>query len=300
MSNMIRTLIVWAAVCPTIAFAFGLEDPPAELDAKARSALEIAREWKENPDHPHRSADGSVKYLYGATLPTLVCMPLQVCTIRLQPGETVNDAHAGDTARWKIKPAIKGTGSKAVTYIVVKPTRPNLTTSLFITTNRRAYTIKLVSSKTNWMPVLSFDYPEDMERAWASYQAAQARHTTATVLPTGQNLSNLDFNFRIHGDRPAWRPQRVYTDEVKTYIQFSRAGFYGSEAPALIALADDGGLFSKPTEQLVNYRLVGDRYEVDTVLTKAALISGVGRQQIRVLIERTRSGGENTNTSWSH
>jgi len=90
----------------------------------------------------------------------------------------------------------------------------------------------------------------------------------------------------IRGDRPRWTPQRVYTDGVKTYIQFPSASFAGSEAPALVSLARDGGLFSKPTQELVNYRVIGDRYVVDQVIDRAALISGVGSSQVEVIIER--------------
>ena len=108
----------------------------------------------------------------------------------------------------------------------------------------------------------------------------------ATTLPSGQNLANLDFGFEIRGDRPRWTPQRVYTDGVKTYIQFPSASFAGSEAPALVSLARDGGLFSKPTQELVNYRVIGDRYVVDQVIDRAALISGVGSSQVEVIIER--------------
>jgi P-type conjugative transfer protein TrbG len=257
------------------------------LDPKEVHGLRLANEWKTNPDKPRRSADGSVKYLFGATLPTLVCTPLQVCSIQLQPGEVVNDVHAGDTARWRITPATSGAGDTATTFVIVKPTDAGLVTNLLITTDRRTYTIKLASTQKDWIPVLSFDYPDDVNRAWADYRAAQARHVNATTLPTGENLANLDFNFRIRGDNPRWRPQRVYTDGRKTYIQFASANF-GGEAPALVALGSDGGLFSRPSEQLVNYRVIGDRYVVDKVLDRAALITGVGRDQVKVVIERGR------------
>lgn len=256
------------------------------LDGKEAYGLRLANEWKNNPDRPRRSSDGSVKYLFGATLPTLVCTPLQVCSVRLQPGEVVNDVHAGDTARWRITPATTGAGGEATTMVIVKPTDAGLVTNLLITTDRRAYTIKLASTQSEWIPVLSFDYPDDVNREWAAYRAAQAKQVNATTLPTGQNLANLDFNFRVRGDNPRWKPQRVYSDGSKTYIQFASADF-GGEAPALVALGNDGGLFSGPSEQLVNYRVIGDRYVVDKVLDRAALITGVGRHQTKVTIERT-------------
>lgn len=266
------------------------------LTRKEAHGLTLADEWKNHPDLPRRSGDGSVVYLYGATMPTMICTPLEVCAIKLQAGEVVNDVHAGDAARWRISPANSGSGNSATTFVVVKPTDAGLTTDLFITTNRRSYTIKLVSDRKRWIPVLSFDYPSDIQAEWAAYKshqeanrkAAAARRVRNTIPHTGgQNLANLDFNYSISGDRPSWTPLRVYTDGRKTYIQFPGGGF-NNGAPALVALGR-GGVFHKAAEQMVNYRRIGDRYVVDRVIERAALISGVGRDQERVVI--TRKGG---------
>lgn len=255
------------------------------LDAKEAYGVELANRWKANPDKPRQGNDGTVRYLYGATLPTLVCSPLEVCAIQLQPGEVVNDVHAGDTARWRITPANSGAGENATTLVIVKPIDAGLTTNLFIATDRRVYTIKLVSSQKAWMPVMAFDYPDDVQRQWASFrqrQTQQVQRDQEATLPTGeargQNIASLDFAFRISGDRPRWSPTRVYSDGLKTYIQFPSAQF-GDEAPALVEL--DGG----SSTQMVNYRVVGDRYVVDHVIERAALISGVGRNQTRVVID---------------
>lgn len=257
------------------------------LDGKEADGIRLANEWKKHPNRPRRGPDGSVRYLFGATLPTLVCTPLEVCNIQLQPGEIVNDLHAGDNARWKITLATVGSGHDAMTVIVVKPTDAGLVTNLSVTTDRRLYSIKLASTQKEWMPVLSFDYPDEFERLLAEYHEHHARQVQDATLPTGQNLANLDFGYRIGGASPAWKPVRVYTDGTKTYIQFPSAGF-GGEAPALVAIGNDGGLFTKPSEQLVNYRAVGDRYIVDKVLERASLIVGVGRHQTEVTITRAR------------
>lgn len=259
---------------------------PVVLNDKERAALNIVREWKKNPDKPRKTSDGGVKYLFGATLPTLVCTPLQVCAIRLQAGETVNDVNIGDSTRWEITPAMMGTGPDAVVNAIVKPSEPGLKTNVIITTDRRVYTIQLKSAKHEWMPSISFAYPDDQERAWANYRSQQARAVHASTLSTGENAATLDFNYRMSGDNPKWKPQRIYSDGTKTYIQFPSARF-ADEAPALVALGKDDGWFSDPAPQLVNYRLIGDRFVVDQVLDRAALISGVGSSQVRVEIEHT-------------
>lgn len=260
------------------------------LDGKEAHGVRLADQWKSHPDRPRRGADGRVKYLYGATMPTLVCSPLQVCNIELQPGETVIDINSGDTVRWKITPATMGNGANATTLLVVKPTDAGLVTNLSVTTNRRLYSIKLVSTQKNWIPVLSFDYPDDVERQWATYRSQQAKQVSNNVMPTtGQNLANLDFGYQIGGDSPNWKPVRVYTDGSKTFIQFPSSSFAG-EAPALVAKGSNGGLFSKASTDLINYRPVGDRYVVDKVIDRASLIVGVGSSQTEVTI--TRTGGK--------
>jgi len=274
-------------IVPALAAPAGDALPPVpfispervHLDPKEAHGARLAEEWKTHPDRPRTGADGRVYYLFGATLPTLICTPMQVCSIQLQRGEVVNDVHAGDIARWRITPASSGSGANATTFVIVKPTDAGLTTNLFITTDRRSYTIKLASTQTEWMPVLAFDYPDDVQRAWAQHQEQHNRQSAATTLSTGENLAALDFNFKISGGKSRSRPQRVYTDGSKTYIQFASANF-GNKAPALVALG------SGKQEELINYRVIGDRYVIDQVIDKVALVSGVGRKQNRVTIER--------------
>lgn len=249
------------------------------LDSKEAYGIKLANEWKKHPDKPRRGEDGSVKYLFGATLPSLICTPLQTCSIELQAGEKINDLHVGDTVRWRVKPALMGVGPDATPILIVKPNDAGLVTNMTITTDRRLYTIKLASTQKEWMPVLSFDYPDDIQQALDALKRRQDKQEFNTVMPTGQNLANLDFGFSITGDNPRWRPVRVYSDGSKTYIQFPSSNF--GEAPALVAKAIDG------SDKLVNYRVIGDRYVVDSVIENASLIVGVGKNQTEVKIKKT-------------
>jgi type IV secretion system protein VirB9 len=258
-----------------------------KLDAKEAKGVKLADKWKATPDLPTSGEDGEVQYLFGSTLPTLVCSPTQVCAIRLQVGEVVNDVHVGDKVRWKVTPATAGKGATETTLVIVKPIDAGLSTNLIVTTDRRVYTIKLISSQRDWMPVMSFFYPDEAEKEWAAYRERQDRETRNNTLPTGQNIANLDFNFSLKGDSPSWKPVRVYTDGTKTYIQFP-AGSLNGTAPALVALGMKDGLLAKRDEEIVNYRVIGDRYVVDKVLGDAALIVGVGSKQTRVTIHHQR------------
>lgn len=260
----------------------------AELNDKEQKALEIALEWKNNPNKPRRSGDGGVIYLFGATLPTLICTPLQVCAIRLQPGETVNEEpHAGDSVRWIISPSMIGSGPTAITVVMVKPTDSGIVTNLIINTNRRSYNLKLMATRHEWVSYVAFDYPDDNARAWENYRMKQGRVEQAATLATGENTDALDFGFTMAGDNPKWKPVRVWRNaQGKTNVQFASDKFL-NDAPALVVIGKGGSLWSGPSTQIINYRPVGDRYVVDGIPDQMALISGVGNEQVKVTIDYT-------------
>ncbi|MFM2287721.1 MAG: hypothetical protein RL684_864 [Pseudomonadota bacterium] len=262
-----------------------LSDTDSTLTARESANVATAKKWVDGPREASRDlaapgANGSVVFRFGASMPSIVCAPLYVCDIAFQPGEVINTVQAGDPVRWKVTPATSGIAPNVVTHAVIKPSDIGLSTNLLVTTDRRTYSLKLVSRKDDYMPSVAFTYPEEEAAMWVQLAQQRAEERAATVLPeTGQVLADLDFGYRLAGDTPTWRPLRVYTDGAKTFIQFPRA-MQNDEAPALVAIGAD------KQEQMVNYRLSGNRYVVDKVLDRAMLVSGVGRKQVKVKIER--------------
>lgn len=262
-----------------------LSGTDSTLTTRETKNVATARRFIDGPSDQGRDlategAQSSVVFRFGGPMPSVVCAVGYICDLALQAGEVVNTVAVGDPVRWKITPATSGSAGAITTHVVIKPSDIGLSTNLLVTTDRRTYSLKLVSRKDDWMPTISFTYPEDEAAQWAAVVHHQQEERAATVLPdTGQSLSSLDFGYHVAGDSPAWRPLRVYSDGLKTYIQFPKA-MIADEAPALVAIGAD------KQEQMVNYRLAGDRYVVDKVLDRAILVSGVGRHQVRVKIER--------------
>lgn len=265
-----------------------------KLTAREVKAVQISRSWQDNSTMPTHGVEGSVVFGFGETLPSIICAPLFVCDLQLQPGELVNDINIGDSVRWKIAPAASGQGAEKTTHVLIKPTDAGLTTNLIITTDRRVYVLKLVSHPKTWMARVAFTYPEEQRQEWENFLAAQRAEQAAqqvrfvetrkaTVLPTGETIQRLDFGFDVKGDRPAWRPLRVYSDGRKTYIEFPTE-LRNDEAPALVGIGPDN------KAEVLNYRVDGDRYVVDQVVQHVALISGAGRRQVKVEIQRARRG----------
>ena len=261
-----------------------------KLTAQERAAIAMAERWSAgNPTgiKPVPGPDGSIRFLFGASQPSIVCAVLQVCDIELQPGEQVNSLHLGDTARWSVEPAITGVGADEVQHLVIKPLDVGLETSLIVTTNRRTYHLRLRSHRTRFMPRVAFTYPETALAKWNTLRTREAQQRQAMTLPkTGEYLGNLNFNYSLSGDA-AWKPLRVYNDGVKTIIQMP-ASMAQTEAPTLLVIRQEGGLFSDDETVMVNYRVQDDRYIVDTIFDKAILIAGVGSSQDRVTITREK------------
>jgi type IV secretion system protein VirB9 len=112
---------------------------------------------------------------------------LQVCDVELQPGEQVNSIHLGDTVRWTVEPAITGYGPTEVQHLIVKPMDVNLDTTLLVTTNRRTYSLRLRSHRTQFMPKVSFAYPDEALRKWDEIKLRDRRNAPGRPSPNPRN-----------------------------------------------------------------------------------------------------------------
>lgn len=286
--TLMIALISSQALADDIADKYFSQQNPS-LTRQEQQALDIAQKWHASSDQrgvkPFSGPDGSVKFIYGAQAPSIVCAVLQVCDIALQPGELINSIQLGDTSRWIVEPAISGTGLNEVQHLLIKPMDVGLETSLVIPTNRRTYHIRLKSHRTQYMPEVSFTYPEEAAAKWAAIKSREQREIESKLIPaTGEYLGDLSFDYDIDGSA-AWKPLRVYNDGVKTIIEMPD-DIKQKEAPILLELRGQGGLFTGPEEVMVNYRLQGDRYIVDSIFEKAILMTGVGGNQEKITITK--------------
>jgi P-type conjugative transfer protein TrbG len=261
-----------------------------KLTPQEKEAVAIAQRWQAdnaNGIKPVAGPEGSVRFLFGAQQPSIVCAVLQVCDLELQPGEMVNSVHLGDSVRWNIEPAITGSGSSEVQHIVIKPLDVGLETTLVLPTNRRTYHIRLRSHRTDFMPRVGFIYPEDAAAKWDALKNREEIQRQENTLPkTGEYLGDLNFGYKIKGDA-SWKPLRVFNDGVKTIIQMPKA-MSQTEAPTLLVIRREGNMFLFRDDEtvIVNYRIQGDRYIVDTVFDRAIMMAGVGSGQDNITITR--------------
>ncbi|WP_404924688.1 P-type conjugative transfer protein TrbG [Mesorhizobium sp. ORM16] len=270
------TLNALVIVSTTMASPFLLSSEALADGVTANEAkgIGISGQWRGSRGLVTKGADGKVVFLYGEIQPSVVCSPLQVCDIELEAGEAVRDVLVGDTVRWKVEPATSGAAGGQAIHLIVKPSEPGIVTSMVVTTSRRTYHIQLKSHQTQYMARVGFEYPEDVSMRLAD---VNARMEASSIPGAGVPAEQLQFGYSISGST-RWRPSRVYSDGIKTYIQFP-SSISGQDAPVLFVIS--GG-----QNRIVNYRMKNDMMIVDYHVDKAVLVSGVGWKQEKVTIRR--------------
>lgn len=232
---------------------------------------------------PTQGQNGAVTYTYGSLIPKVVCRPNRVTDIALQPGEKVNAVHAGDTVRWQISPAKSGSGVSEVIHVVIKPLMPDISTNLLVMTDRRTYNFDLVASDKNYIPALRFSYPQDTLNDWNTFIAAnraQQEKDVALEPSYAMSAEDLFFGYKIVDKKKVpWKPIRVFDDGTKTYIQMPKK-YRALEAPVVL-------FYEGKRQKLVNYRVKGELYIVDRVMSEKAVMIA-GSSQIMIVREKVR------------
>ncbi|MGC6500816.1 MAG: P-type conjugative transfer protein TrbG [Henriciella sp.] len=234
------------------------------------------------------SVDGYVNaiqvypYTEGA-LYRLYASPGQVSDIALQPGEELVSVSAGDTVRWVVGDTISGSGNTARAHVLVKPISSGIRTNLMIATDRRTYHLELESTEGGYMAALSWRYPQD-ELAELTSRNTRAMTREANSIERGLTLEGLDFDYRMTGDSPDWKPVRVFDDGRQVFIQMPE-DIATTEMPPLFVLGEDGDA------ELVNYRIRGNYYVVDRLFRAAELRIGEKNQTVvRISKGQRRTG----------
>ena len=111
-------------------------------NANAAARVQPRREGYYNAIQIYPWSEGALYQVYA--------VPGQITDIALEPGESLTGAGpiaAGDTARWIIGDTESGSGVTRRVHILVKPSRPDITTNLIVTTDRRTYMLELRSGE---------------------------------------------------------------------------------------------------------------------------------------------------------
>ncbi|MGL4209460.1 MAG: P-type conjugative transfer protein TrbG [Candidatus Adiutrix sp.] len=268
--KIMMKLILFVIFC---SFFVGQAYAQLGLSPKEEEALRLANQWADRPIKPIQTSAGKVVYVFGASMPTIIGSPMQISDIELEAGEIVNEILVGDSARWLVESGSSGNG---ITHIFVKPFDSGLTTSLVVTTNKRVYHMKLISRLNGHTPYVGFLYQEQA-LALAARESKERRFNTANIEGESIDLSGLDFNYKVLG-KASWKPIQVYNNGQQTFVRLPDSAAK-KEVPVLLAMKGR-------REQIVNYRVRNNTFEIDGLFEHLALISGVGAKQTRIDIKK--------------
>ncbi|MDR1048121.1 MAG: TrbG/VirB9 family P-type conjugative transfer protein [Synergistaceae bacterium] len=269
--------------------------PPARpID---EDALRLARSYHNatSAPKPYITSNGRINFYYGTMTPRVVCRPLRLTDIELEAGEQIKNVNISDSARWAVSGAWSGSPGALVTHIIVKPQLPDIAANLLLHTDRRTYSLELVSvADGEYMPFIGFIYPEamlesraDEDASWknlfAQYEA-EDRMLVRTMTAAGTTEQNarmvdpaniyLDYSVKVtrgSGTLP-WRPRSVYDANGKTYIVMPES-MKLTEAP--IFFIKEG-----KREKLTNYRVLKNVYVIDRLFDLGILTVGKDRVAI--------------------
>lgn len=252
-----------------------------EFDKKA---IDISKTYA-NPDinknvpQPTQGREGSVQYVFGVTIPRILCKPLRVTDIELEPGEKITNApFVGDSINWTILPSASGSGALMTYHIMIKPSMPDIVTNLVVHTDKRTYHFDLVSSKNMFTPHVTFVYPVNTLAAWGNFlEKVNVSIEQYASLPSKNikskediNQNTLNYNYKITAKNKniAWLPTRVYDDGTKTYIEF----------PDILGAVEAPVFFVQIAgrKEMTNYRKIENTYVVDKLFDVGVLIAGTG------------------------
>lgn len=249
-------------------------------------ALESAfKQYTRTGKAPNVITDGFIRFAYNpGQMPIIKTVPFQETVISLEPGERFTNISSGDPGRWSYAMAVSGTGAHQQQNILVKPTAPDLSTNMVVTTDKRIYNLRLLSGSEQSLPTrtVSFWYPDEMVAAVNSQ--IKTEDTQTADLVSHIDLSKVDFRYQVKSksfSHYSWQPTRVFDDGTHTYIQFPE-GIRSTDMPALFISSKDGN-----GQELVNYRSKPPYFVVDRLFDSAVLVKGVGSRAETVSIIHT-------------
>lgn len=190
----------------------------------------------------------------------LITSPGAITDLRLKPGEQINgNPITNDTTNWQFSLGTSLENGEAVQHLFIRPLKVGLDTSMIILTNERTYYFRMASFENSYMTAVRFRYPQPLSDG--TFVAEDFSAETHAENSYSLDLSKVDYAYtwRAKG-RPAWEPVTVFSDEIKTYIQFPITMSNSDQLPS-VYLHRDG------EETLVNYRYVGNICQIDAVLT---------------------------------
>ena len=218
----------------------------------------------------------------------IYCAPGRVTDLIFNKGEsfTLGDIADGDTydKRW-INPKITFSGSDAKKrlHMGMRPVKPGLDKNMTISTNQRTYYLEFKSYKKTFQTAVRWTYPlEEYQKRIASINIKNEIEANEI---NNISIDSMNFNYDVVGSA-SWKPERVFDDGNKTYINFPKIVEQG-ELPPLFLVGRD------KKAQIVNCRYNANYYILDRLIEVAVLKLGQNKEDHVYIYNKTSSRYKN-------
>ena len=218
----------------------------------------------------------------------IVTSPKAITDFRLKPGESITGAPVVNdgAAAWQFTMGTSVEDGITVQHLFIKPTTVGLDTSMIVLTDQRTYYFRIASFEKSYMTALRFNYPVNSGKGYyvdEDFKDYIVDPYESTDSIYSLDLSKVDYNYKITQSKgkPAWTPQNVFSDERSTYIQI----------PATVANTNDWPsvyIIKNGDTVLVNWRIIGNLYQIDEVITDKQTILLTSGDKEQVKITRTK------------
>lgn len=212
----------------------------------------------------------------------IITSPGKITDFTLRPGEQIAGAPiVNDTANWTFSMGTSIEDGESVQHLFITPRIAGLDTSMIVLTNERTYRFRMASFENQYMTGLYFMYPQQVSGGYVSEDFDEYTYDTSTLGAYTLDLSKVDYGYKVKiaKGKPSWSPVSVFSDGVKTYIQMPVTIANDDSMPSIY-------LVKNGDENLVNYRIIGNLYQVDTVLSDKQYFSMKSGQKERVEIRK--------------
>lgn len=212
----------------------------------------------------------------------IITSPGKITDFQLKPGEQISGTpFVTDSTNWKFTMGISVENGQTIQHLFISPLQVGLDTSMIVLTDQRTYRFRMASFENQYMTGLSFRYPVQLsDGTYVSEDFEQYIADTALSGAYSVDLTKVDYSYRVDiaKGKPNWAPITVYSDDTKTYMQLP-VTIANSDSMPSVYLVKNGD------ENLVNYRIIGNIYQVDNVLNSSSeyfLLKSGQNEQVRV------------------
>ncbi|MBQ3801400.1 MAG: TrbG/VirB9 family P-type conjugative transfer protein [Treponema sp.] len=228
------------------------------------------------------------------------CQTYHTTIIQLQPGEEMLEVpYISETSVWKLS---RGTGlvnGLPTVYLMLKPDKAQLDSTMIIITDRRVYQLQIKSYQNHYMPYCKWTYNDEavpvagpLASSAAGAVAARAAAADVPAEPKPTTLQDiiaaggtLSFNYKWDmgkastfskksTEKPSWYPTCVFDDGQKTYIILDEKCL-NMDIPAVLENKDD----------IINTQVTKNCITINKLVTKIRLRLGKTVVDIEKVVE---------------